>query len=433
MNYWRLTNNVVGDRVVSLILNRLRPIIEPKDFPMLSIVFSLVMMFFSLHASLASSAPTPLFLYDAEVSVQKDAEHRFVVSPELEEMAKRAYFWMDSSIYFDTKIIWDAAATRKIHTKKKPKTSEIGRLFSVETIDHVKIDCTYFDRGSDTLIVVAEGFTNSREHMSPFITMYPDKDIVLFDFRGHGANGAGLLNFAKTVAGIDTSKVRLGLEEDKDVRAVVNGFKKYKTQCTGTPYKQVIGLGLCYGAFVTAKAQAMHKVFDKIILDGCWLSLPLFVEKIRADLQTINNPQTGGWANHWFWSNTFVRGAAEAFVRYILGLKYTHNISFLEFADKLADTPILFIQGKDDYMIRREEFAQVWNAVPGDNKMVLLTSREHVRNHLKQKELYKLSTDLFIEYGIDKAYDVMSDRDAVKNYFISSLSDSLSFGHKGLI
>ncbi len=388
---------------------------------LMTVVYSFFILFIQLMTPVRAAEVPSHFLYDAETSFFFGQERKMAVSPELEALAKKAYGWLNSSVYFDSKLLGNLKFMRNQHLKKKPNHAEVGRIFTVETVDSVKIECTYFDRGSDTLIVVAEGFTNNREQMSPFIAMFPDVDIVLFDFRGHGTNEAGLFNFAKSLAGIDTSKIRFGLDEDKDVKAVVNGFKKFKQQRTSAPYEKVIGLGLCYGAFILAKSQATHKnLFDKLILDGCWLSLPLFVEKVRSDLLTIANPQSGGWANHWFWGRKIVKNAAELLVTYVLGLKYHEKISFLDFAKDLSETEILFIQGKDDYMIRRHEFEQLWNAIPGENKMLMLTSNEHVRNHLKQKELYKLVSDLFISGGRELAFEVLSEQEIVADYLIES-------------
>jgi pimeloyl-ACP methyl ester carboxylesterase len=328
------------------------------------------------------------------------------LDPAVEALAVFENGWLNHAKYFDSQLICDAKKTRKEHLKKKPCKSDIGKIYEIETIDGVMLRATYFDRGSDTLLVIGEGFTNNREQMSSFIDMFPDFDIVLFDFRGHEYEEMKLfepstwtLDFVKYAIGIDTSLIRFGQDEDLDVVAIVNGFKYEKERNNnGKTYANVYGVGICYGAFIFAKTASLHpKLFTKLVLDGCWLSLPLIVDKIRGDLMTIANPQRGGLKDHWFLNNPLVMKVTESIATYAICLKYHGSISLLDYVYNLTDVPLLFIQGKDDYIIYREEFAVLWGATPAKEKSLLLTSNEHVRNHLKQKELYKMTCDLFFE------------------------------------
>ena len=131
--------------------------------------------------------------------------------------------------------------------------------------------------------------------MSPFVAMFPDYDVVIFDFRGHGYRPFSItdtetwpLSLTKVGFGIDGSLVTFGLNEDKDVFAVVDGFKALKQCHYGKAYKNVFGLGVCYGALIFLKTLSVYPgIFDKLVLDGCWLSLPLYIDKVTADLKTL--------------------------------------------------------------------------------------------------------------------------------------------------
>lgn len=337
----------------------------------------------------------------------------FRLLPEIDAFACHVNQHLNQSILFDRSLLIDVKKTREYHTKQKPVQGNVGVLYDVTTQDGLTLGCTFFDRGSDTLLVVGSGFTNEREMMSPFIDMFPEYDVLLFDFRGHGYT-PGIMcstvdidkpacNLAKGGFGIDSSVVGFGKYEHEDVISVISSFKNlrqdrsYKQPLRYAPYRQVFGLGVCYSAFIFLKTAAQYPgLFDKLVLDGCWLSLPLFVAKAKKDLLTLVNPQTGGWSDHWFFGHPWVQEAAEWIARNIIQLQLT-DITLMDYAPKITDTPLLFFYGKNDYMVTREEFEQLWDNLPTKEKMVVITSNPHVRNHLKQKELYKLICDLFFQ------------------------------------
>lgn len=328
----------------------------------------------------------------------------FAVQQSIKDFAYAINKNLNQSMLFNAELVSNIKAMREYHLKPKPFAGSTGALYEVYTDDGVTINCTYFDRGSDTLLLIGGGFTNEREYMSPFIDMFPDYDVVLFDFRGHGYSEFSLgdpdtwpTNITKKNFGIDPDAVYFGVKEHLDVFAVVDGFKRLKTHVAGRAYKNVFGLGVCYGAFNFLKTASMFpKLFDKLILDGCWFSLPLFIDKIKRDLKTLFNPQVGGWSNHWFFGNKNVVAGAEYCARNIIGLKLG-DISLLDYVANCKETPLLFFHGKDDYMVARNEFEQLWDAVQAKEKTVVLTSNPHVKNHWKEKELYKMISELFFQ------------------------------------
>jgi len=50
----------------------------------------------------------------------------------------------------------------------------------------------------------------------------------------------------------------------------------------------------------------------------------------------------------------------------------------------------------------------LYNAIPSPEKTVVLTSNYHVRNHFKQKELYKLISDLFLHFPQEQFIDYIA-------------------------
>ena len=71
---------------------------------------------------------------------------------------------------------------------------------------------------------------------------------------------------------------------------------------------------------------------------------------------------------------------------------------------------VLFFHGKDDLMISRHEFEIMWTTAPVKEKTAIITSNPHVWNHLKQKEFYKLTCDLFLNLPHSEFVDCLYDK-----------------------
>ncbi len=332
------------------------------------------------------------------------------VSNSFTSFAERYFGHLNTSIFFEPSFIKDSNRTRNYHLREQYQKERKGRLLEFLTEDDIKICATYFDRKSDKLMIVGEGFTNDREVMSPFIDMFPDYDLVLFDFRGQGLE-ANYFSLSKRCFGVDSEYAKLGAVEEKDVYAVVSGMKKIKN------YKQVYGLGLCYSAFIFLKALALRPgTFDKLILDGCWISVPMIVEKIKSDPKVIFDPQHGGWQDHFIFKNDLVQNFLIWISSNVLGFSL-HGSSILEYVEKIDSANLLFFYGKNDLMVSRDEFELIWNAIKTPYKTAIITSNPHVRNHLKQKEAYRLFCELFLDHDYELFKKLVFDPKSVASMY----------------
>lgn len=333
--------------------------------------------------------------------------------------AKRYYGHLNQSVFFEPSFITDAKKTREYHLRRQYQAGRQGALVEVKAIDGQSVHCTYFNRKSDKLLIIGEGFTNAREVMSPFIDMFPDYDLVLFDFPGQGLD-ANQYALSTMCIGVDSSCTQFGGHEERYVEAVVDHFKKNKT------YTQVYGLGVCYSAFIFLKGAAIrHDLFDKLILDGCWVSVPRIVEKLREDFKLICDPQRGGWKNHWFWGSQMAQNGLMWFTKKILGFP-VNDTSLVEHLSEVPDIPLLFFHGKDDLMVHRHEFDILWKGLSHvQQKTAVITSNPHVRNHLKQKEVYALVSDLFFKMDQRSFIDHLQDTKKTAQFYSNQV---LSFG-----
>jgi len=212
--------------------------------------------------------PAGLFRYTHDTEVRTSfLDESFALSPHIEEIARTQHRQLNSSRCFDISFITQPASVRSYQLKKKFFRPDMGTVLTFTTDDNVVIKTTYFDRGSDTLVVVGPGFTNEREKMAPFMHIFAEYDVVFFDYRGHGYEKKSWFNpiswnFNPFVRffGAHPRKARLGLDEGKDVAAVIRGMKARK------PYKKVAGLGLCYSALIFVKADIQRPM--ELIFNG---------------------------------------------------------------------------------------------------------------------------------------------------------------------
>ena len=349
----------------------------------------------------------------------------FKIDSEIEGFAKSQNLRLNHSIFFDPDFLVNTKEVRQYHLKPKYFKHNVGNIIKIQDENGNIVSCTFFNRDSDKLLIIGEGFTNSREVMSPFIDMFMDYDVVIFDYRGQGYDNTKPLtslcnfNLVNFLFGIDCEKVMLGLQEENDVFTVVDYFRNKKN------YKEVTGIGICYSTLIFVKAQGIRaeenkQLFNKLILDGCWISLENFTEKLSRDVKLLFSPQNGGWNKQWLnkkiWFQNFLITTAEE----LFGVQF-NRVSILDFLPKIKNLPILFFYGKDDLTISRHEFETIWNATQTTEKTAIITSNPHVRNHLKQKELYKLICDLFLELPHNEFIDCLKNKNNLIQHFAGKL------------
>jgi len=375
-------------------------------------------LFFLFAFSLSNQAYS--ISYDHENFVlSPNPGNSFALPPKIKQIAFNSNSFLNNSSFFDTKLIVDTPKVREEFKKDQTHKEVI-----IETEDKEKLVCSYFDRKSDKIIIVGPGFTNCKEKMAPFVHMFADYDILLMNFRGHGHRDGINLNPFYNLLEI-TFDIQLGVKEEKDVFAVTDFVRKQKK------YKQVTGLGICFGAIVFAKAQGIAQgkninCFDKIILDGCWLSLVKFIEKLRKDPCLILDPQRGGASDQvrWLFKRDIVFYSIINSMQSGLKIDF-EQIDVQKYLNNIKTTPILLFYGKDDLTIARSEFENVWNSMPGLNKLGIITSNPHVHNHLKSKELYKLICELFIEEDISKVFALLHDPELMNAHVIEKFKNRL--------
>ena len=395
-------------------------------------IFLNIILFFSVISTSAFCKTTQHQWYNHKTFIldHNNDNNSFPLPQEVENISWAYHSLLNTSNLFDTTNLKNTKYIAKEFDKLGAKE------IVIETEDGIKSYASYFDRGNENIIIVGPGFTNVKEKMAPFIHMFWDKnyDFLIFNYRGHGKNPIkkSRLNpknwkpqplvslFKHLIDDVDFSQVRLGKEEEKDIFAAVDFARNTKN------YKKVIGLGICYSSLVFAKAQSIGEIqnkplFSHLILDGCWHSLDAFREKLKEDLSLVFNPQRGGAPQYikdlckQAWFIKILQGTIE----YLTTIK-VEGLHVTEYLRKIS-IPKLFFYGKDDLTIERDQFEEIWKAAKSP-KIGIITSNEHVWNHLKQKELFKTICELFIETeSIEETLSTLKSPNVVDKFIHSQI------------
>lgn len=344
--------------------------------------------------------------------------------PDIEKIAIQQNSYLQTTTYFrDTSLLHNGPKVRSYQLMASKDKKESGSIISAVTDDGVVIEGTLIKRNSPTLLVVGGGFTHYREKMAPMGDLFNNYDVLFFDYRGHGYTKSKLFkpktwkNLSQQLLGVDPKKVRLGLSEEKDVHAIV------QQACRLKKYTNIIGLGVCYSGLIFIKTAALYpNLFTKLILDGCWFSLRDSVETLARDPGLLARSQRHTkWEQNWFIRQRWFQKSVLWLGQKLFDIEF-NTVSVLDYAPLLKETmPILFIHGKDDVMIPREQFEILFHATNCRQKVALITSNEHVWNHLKEKELYKEVVETFVNMSYEQFNRLMISPEALIDYKQSRL------------
>lgn len=350
------------------------------------------------------------------------------LSSTLERTALHEHSHLNNSFFYkDIRILDNPLKVRKHQLNTRFSANTRSELVQAKTEDGETINGTLLDRGSDVLIVVGTGFTNYRERMAPFGDMFTDQDVLFFDFRGHGAQKVKLFKPSTWMGptqyafGIDRNKVSFGWKEHLDVEAIVSHVKARKK------YKKVVGLGICYSTMMFAKTASHHpELFDKLILDGAWLDLKQTAETISKDVGKLGRPQKhSALANIWPFNTTWFQSTLLTAAEWLLNVRF-NTISMLDYLPHLDDRlDVLFFHGKKDALVPSKQFEVIWHATSCPKKTAVVTSNEHVWNHLKSKEYYKEICELFINNSYRTFTSLLTNPSAYTTYKKDMLSAKL--------
>lgn len=270
------------------------------------------------------------------------------------------------------------AADRVIHGKK---TSELAYEIRTELIkrsDTTEVSFTSADNidlaallvkraNAKANLLLCHGYRGNKELMYSFIDLFPDFNILMFDFRAHGQSSGSITS--------------IGYHESKDVLAAAKFLRDQTASASSNPLP-FITLGISMGGAAAVKAAELNpELSDIIIVDSTYASLPSI--GLKGFTQKAHLPQYPfypivKWMFHYLAQCDISKMLPEESVRSIT-------------------VPILFIHSCDDSYISPKSAIRLYaNAQNKKSKLWIGPSCRHGRLRNYYTELYKRKITKFL-------------------------------------
>jgi pimeloyl-ACP methyl ester carboxylesterase len=230
---------------------------------------------------------------------------------------------------------------------------------TISTSDNVSLAYEHFKNSSDTVIIICPGFYNSKDNrwMQKTVQMLmPQYDVIIFDLRGHGKSGG---------------KFTWSSKEDIDVKTMIDYAK---TQ----GYKKIGIVAFSLGAASAINAVSTRSDVDSMILISCpsnfnSIDFHFWEPQMFSDLQDNIDCKWEG------------KGAR-------VGNFFLTKKKPIDSIKNIKTTPILFIQGDKDWVIKARHSKKLYDAAPSHKKLEIIKGGLHAERLIqhypdKMKEL----------------------------------------------
>lgn len=231
--------------------------------------------------------------------------------------------------------------------------AEIVTIGTLLTTDNCNIDYRHYQNHNDKVIVIAHGFYNSKDaELLQELAKYffPDYDVFMFDFRGHGKSG-GLYSWIS--------------KEDNDLNAVLDYLKgKYKK--TGLI---AFSLGGSVSINVLSKRNDVNSLVcvsvpsDFSRIDYQFWKLD-FKDDLVYTLFTKEGRKGRGFRPGAFW------------------LTKEKPINSIE----NVKAPVLYIHGEKDWVIRPWHSRALYEKTVSDKKLIMIKDGPHAEYLMKNSK-----------------------------------------------
>ena len=241
------------------------------------------------------------------------------------------------------------------------------KSFIIKNQDGQKLTGFHLKRdNAKATMLLCHGYRGSKEFMYTFLELFPDWNMVSFDFRAHGQS--------------EGSITTIGCHEYKDVLAAVD-YVKQDAQKSGKQLPFII-LGVSMGAAATLKAmEKSQDLCDVAIIDSTYSSLNATVMKAFARLS--------GLPLYPFF--TMTRMMFHFFAQCNLNeMEMTHSV-------KKIKQPMMFIHSCVDSMISPSNAVRLWSS--SDHKKCKIWIGEPCRHgcmSMYQSDRYKKKVSKFV-------------------------------------
>jgi len=220
-----------------------------------------------------------------------------------------------------------------------------GGSGTLYTKDNRAIAYEHYKKGLDSVIIVCPGFYNSKKNRWMRKTvelLLSEHDVIIFDFRGHGDSDG---------------KFSWSVKEHMDVDAVMD-------YAVAQGYKHIGILAFSLGAASSINAVAQRGDVDSMVLISC-------PSKFRA-------------IDFCFWEPGMLYDLIDNIVDVWKGkgARVTNILTAqppkpIETITGIKHTPILFIHGSWDWVIKDRHSRKLYNAAQGHKRLVIIEKGFH--------------------------------------------------------
>lgn len=244
-------------------------------------------------------------------------------------------------------------------------------------------------------VLVCHGYMCDRNDVNLFRTVFPDFNVMTFDFRAHGDSSD------------NHQYCTFGRDESYDVIAAVEYIKADK-ELSKLP-RIVYGFSMGAVASIIAQSKDMT-LFDAMILDCPFDSSENVLRKALDDVRinlfgySFGLPAKGILGNYAF--NPYVQSFLKSLLKTVAKLDPTATntqICPVNPADAIKDVsvPCFFIHCKNDEKVPVEAICNVYDNAKGFKRLWVTNGRHHFDSFFDDPEKYRYKTNKFINKVLD--------------------------------
>lgn len=192
-------------------------------------------------------------------------------------------------------------------------------------------------------IICCHGYpANKSDILSTVSFLYPDFNLLLFDFRGHGDSQGRFVSF--------------GLREDRDIRGAIN-YIKGKEEIKNLP----IGIwGYSFGGAVAIKVSTQIEEVKALVTDSTYASFPEMVIQYYGDWGPLK----------------YIFGTGGKLLANIVFRRRLSQLSPENFIGSIK-TPILIIHASEDPFVPVEHARRLYRGAKEPKELLILSDTTH--------------------------------------------------------
>ncbi len=216
-------------------------------------------------------------------------------------------------------------------------------------------------------ILLCHGYRSTKEFMYGFISIFPDCNLLLFDFRAHGESDGGVIS--------------IGYHEYKDVIAAGNYLRQVD------PSLPLVILGISMGGAATLKAvYNQQNLAEALIIDSTFSDLKTMM--LQSYSLKVGLP--------YYPFFPVIKGMFDYFANCD-----ADNMNSMEYV-KGIPLPIFFIHSCNDSFIRPEHSLRLYSLATNPRTKLWIGPRcRHAWLNTYQAALYKVKVNRFLKQAID--------------------------------